>query len=42
MSKNIKYEFKVASNENVAAVLFLTLNEVNIEEYDKQCIVTNI
>ena len=42
MQKNIEYTFIVGRNEDVAAASFFTLYEDNIEEYDKQDIVTNI
>ena len=42
MSKNIEPKLNVGSNEYVAAEALLTSHGDNIEEYDKQDIVTNI
>ena len=42
ISKNIEYQLVVGSNEYVAAASLITLHGDNIEEYDKQDIVTNI
>ena len=40
--KNVESQFFVGSNEYIVAVSFLTQNGNNIEEYDKQEIITNI
>ena len=42
MSKNIEYKFNVGSNDYIAATSLINLNDDNIEESDKQNIVTNI
>ena len=42
MSKNIDSQLTVGSNEDVEAASLLTLHGSNIEESDKQHIVTNI
>ena len=42
MSKNIKTQLNIGINEDVAAASLLTLHDKNVEEYEKQDIVTNI
>ena len=42
MSKNKYSRFVVSSNEDVAAVSLLNFHEPNIEDYEKQDIVSNI
>ena len=42
MSKNIEYQLDVGSNEYVTDASLLNLYGENIEEYDKQDILTNI
>ena len=42
MSKDKDYQFVVIINENVAAESLLSFHGDNIEDYDKQDIVTNI
>ena len=42
MSRNIKSQFNVGSNQDVESESLLTLDGNNIGEYDKQDIVTNI
>ena len=38
----MEFQLNIGSNENGVAASFLTLNDNNIEAYDKQDIVTNI
>ena len=42
MSKHKEYQLGVRSDEYVAAALFISLRDNNIEYYDKQGIVSNI
>ena len=42
MSKNTESKFNVGSNKYVADASFLNFHDDNIEESDKQYIVTNI
>ena len=42
MSENIEYQLVVSSDEDVAAASFISLHGNNIEDYDKQDIVSNI
>ena len=42
MSKHIEYQMNVGSNEDVVAASLISLYGRNIEEYEKQEIVTNI
>ena len=42
MQKNIGFKFNVGSNEYFASESLINLHEKNIEESDKQDIVTNI
>ena len=42
MQKNIGFKFNIDSNEYFASESLINLHEKNIEEYDKQDIVTNI